>query len=438
MFDTIAVIVGLVIGAGIFQLPSLVAAQFYSALPIVTVWFLGGICSAIGALCFAELATTYPGAGGEYHFLSRAFGRNCGFMFAWARMSVIQTGSIALLAYILGDYASELWPLGRHDTAFYAASAIVALTALNIAGVRQTKSLQNMLFAATLLGLLCIIATGAFILPAEVPALPVDAFPETDGLAAALGLAMVFVLLTYGGWNEAAYISAEVQDGPRNIVRALMIGIAVITLFYVAVNLVYVRVLGPSGMAESSAIARDVMAAAVGPVGATFISVLVCLVVLASLNVTILTGARTNFALGRDFALFGFLSGWSEKGSTPVPALLFQGLIALALVTFGAMQRDGLEAMVEYLSPVFWLFFLLTGLSLFVLRGRDPDRARPYRVPLYPLIPALFCLQCAYLLYSSLKYTGTGALVGVGVLLLGLPLLLAARRAAPGPAFGSD
>lgn len=403
----------------------------------MAIWFLGGLCSAIGALCFAELATTYPSAGGEYHFLGRAFGRSCGFMFAWARMSVIQTGSIALLAYILGDYASELWPLGRHDTAFYAATAIVALTALNVAGVRQAKSIQNMLFAATLAGLLCIIAAGALILPAEA-SIPADVDAGPGGLASALGLAMVFVLLTYGGWNEAAYISAEVQDGPRNIIRALMIGIAVITLFYVTVNLVYVRVLGPAGMAESSAIARDVMAAAVGPVGATFISVLVCLVVLASLNVTILTGARTNFALGRDFALFGFLSGWSEKGSTPVPALLFQGVIALALVAFGAMQRDGLEAIVEYLSPVFWLFFLLTGLSLFVLRRRDPDRVRPFRVPLYPLVPVLFCLQCAYLLYSSLNYTGSGALVGIGVLLLGLPLLLAARRMAPGAAYGSD
>ena len=151
-------------------------------------------------------------------------------------------------------------------------------------------------------------------------------------------------------------------------------------------------------------------------------------VVLASLNVTILTGARTNFALGQDFQMFGFLAHWSARGGAPVRALVLQAAIAIGLIGLGAMQRSGVETMVEYLSPVFWLFFLLTGLALFVLRRREPERPRPFRVPLYPVTPALFCVTSAYLLYSSLNYTGAGALAGVAVLLLGLPLLFVARR----------
>src|SRR5690606_16441843 len=378
----------------------------------------GGIVSLIGALCFAELATTYPHPGGEYHYLTRAYGRNCGFMFAWARMSVVQTGSIALLAYIFGDYATELVPLGPYGTSICAAVAVMALTALNVAGIHGTKLIQNMLVGATLLGLGCIIAAGALLLSPVTPdvvAEPVTATEGDGGGASAVGLAMVFVLLAYGGWNEAAYMSAEVRDGRRNMVRALLIGLVLVTFVYVLINFIYVRVLGPGGMAASDAVARNVMDAAFGAAGATFITVLIMIVVLASLNVTIFTGARTNFAFGRDFPLFAFLGHWSERGNAPVSALIAQAAIVLGLVALGALQRSGVETMVEYLSPVFWLFFLLVGIALFVLRIREPNRERPFKVPLYPLTPALFCLTSAYLLYASINYTGTGALVGVAV-----------------------
>ncbi|MEX2642503.1 MAG: APC family permease [Acetobacterales bacterium] len=283
-----------------------------------------------------------------------------------------------------------------------------------------------MLFAATLAGLACVVVVGLFMAP---PAPPADAGESNPG-SAAFGLAMVMVLLTYGGWNESAYISAEVRDGRRNMSRALVIGIALITLGYLAVNYAYLRVLGASGMAQSDAVAHDLMEAALGPAGATLLSALVVVVVLASLNVTILTGARTNYALGRDMPLLGALGQWSGRYGAPVTALLVQAGVALGLVLAGTMSRSGIEAVVDYLSPVFWLFFLLTGLSLFVLRWRDPERERPFRVPLYPVTPALFCASSAYLLWSSVNYTGSGAFAGVAVLLTGIPVLLIGRRSA--------
>jgi basic amino acid/polyamine antiporter, APA family len=430
LFDSVAITVGVVVGAGIFRLPSLVAEELGSAWLIGAVWLLGGLISLVGALCFAELATAHPHPGGEYHFLCRAYGRSVGFMFGWARVTVVQTGSIALLAFIFGDYANELLPLGPQGAALWAIGSVVVLTGLNIAGVRQTRAVQNVLFAAMLAGLLCIIGAGALLLsPVGTAAAPVAAAADAQGRGpGALGLAMILVLLTYGGWNEAAYISAEVKDRKRNMVRALLIGIGLITLLYMSVNMVYLLVLGPGGMAASPSVARDVMDAAFGPAGSAFITVLIVAVVLASINVTIFTGARAAFALGRDFRLLGFLGHWSEPGGAPVRALLLQGAISLGLVLLGAVGRSGVQTMVDYLSPVFWLFFLLTGLALFVLRHREPGVERPFEVPLYPVTPALFCLTSAYLLYSSLAYTGIGALAGVAVLLLGLPLLLVARR----------
>jgi amino acid transporter len=169
------------------------------------------------------------------------------------------------------------------------------------------------------------------------------------------------------------------------------------------------------------------MRAALGEGGARFVSVLVAVSALTSANATILTGARTNYALGRDFPPLGFLGRWRRRARTPRNALLVQGAVAVALVVVGAMTREGFTTMVEYTAPAFWLFFLLTGVSLFVLRRRDPERARPFRVPFYPITPVLFCASAAFLLWSSVTYTGFGALVGVAVLLTGIPVLMLAR-----------
>jgi amino acid transporter len=239
---------------------------------------------------------------------------------------------------------------------------------------------------------------------------------------------MVFVLLTYGGWNEAAYISAEIKDGRRNMLRALMWGMSIITALYLLLNLAYLRGLGLAGMARSQVVAADLSQQLWGVAGAKAISVLIALSVLTSINATILFGARSNYALGCDWPLLGFLGRWDARSGTPVRALLLQGAVALALIAFGAFMRQGFETMVDYTAPVFWLFFLLTGIALFVLRRREPELPRPFKVPLYPLLPLAFCASSAWLLYSSLAYTRLGALVGVGVLAAGVPLLALAAR----------
>lgn len=415
--DAIALIVGIVIGAGIFRTPSLVAGNVESGGMMITVWLIGGAVSLVGALCYAELTTTFPNAGGDYHFLMRAFGKRTAFLFAWARMSVIQTGSVALLAFIFGDYASQIYNFGEYSSVFYAALLVCALTAINIMGIKMGAGAQKFLTTVEVLGIILIIVVGFFLVP-EASTTSYDFTPVTDG-GNSLGLAMVFVLLTFGGWNEAAYISAEISKGKKRMAVALIASILVITLIYFLVNFAFLRGLGLEGMATSSAVAGDLLGVAFGQTGIVLISVLVAIAALTSANATIFTGARSNYALGRDFSSFSFLGKWKSRLEGPVNAFIVQGAIALVLVSFGLFSRSGFETMIDYTAPVFWFFLLLVGVSLFVLRKKEPLKKRPFKVPLYPVLPLIFCLSSAYLLYSSIAYTGWGALVGIAVLAAG-------------------
>jgi APA family basic amino acid/polyamine antiporter len=419
VIGAIGLTVGIVIGSGIFRAPSIVAGNASSTTIVVLAWVLGGVVSLIGALVYAELATTYPHAGGDYHYITRAFGQRIGFLLAWARLAVIQTGSVALVSFVFGDYMSQVWSLGPYSASIYAGALVVALTALNAAGVREGTSVQNVLTTVEVLGVVLVIVAGFSVSAPAVAAAPASAAPA----ASSFGLMMVFVLLTYGGWNEAAYLSAEVRDVRRNMVRALAISLLLITALYVLANLAYLNALGLAGTASSNHVATDVMRLAYGDRGAVLISVLVAVSAMTTANATVFTGARTSYALGSDVMHFGFLGHWNARTGTPVNALVVQGVVALALVALGTLTRGGFETMVDYTAPVFWFFFLLTGVAFFVLRRREPQIARPFRVPFYPLTPAIFCGTCAYLLYSSLAYTGTGALVGVAVLAVGALIL---------------
>jgi amino acid transporter len=345
--DACFVIVGLVVGAGIFRVPSLVAANSGDG-EMLWLWLGGGAVALVGALCYAELASAYPSTGGEYHFPRRAFGPAPAFLFGWARLAVMQTGSIALLAYVFGDYASELLPLGESSGALYAALAVLVFTLINVAGVREGAGAQRLLTSLAIGGLLLValtgLALGASLLDAVAAEPASNAAAGAAPASGAIGLAMVFVLLTYGGWNAAAYVSAEMRGSRRAIVRALLASITVITVLYLLVNLGYLLALGHEGMTASSAVAADLMRRAFGAPGAAFVSLLVALCALTSINATIITGARANHALGRDFALFRPLGRWNGRADTPIVSLFAQGAIALA----------GLAVLVAGL-PLLWL-----------------------------------------------------------------------------------
>lgn len=426
--DATAIIVGLIVGAGIFGTPSIVAGAVESPALVVAVWIAGGLFAIVGALCYAELATAFPSAGGEYHFIARAYGRPLAFLYGWARMTVIVAGSIAVFAYLFGDYMSRVIRLGPYSSAIWAALIVVVLTLVNARGIREGKLTQKIFTFLEVGGLVLIVVVGLLLAPDPAPAAPAAAGGAPWYMGAGIASAMVFVLFTYGGWNDAAYISAEVRDRERNMVRALLLSIGLVTVVYVLVNIAYLKGLGYDGMTRSDAVAADLLKRVWGPAGETLISVVVAIAALTSVNGSMIVGARSNYALGRDWPLLRFLGGWDEASGSPRRAMLVQGVIALALVAFGAIQNTGFKGLVEYSLPVFWGFFLLTGIALFVLRIRDPRAPRPFRVPLYPVVPAIFVLMCGYLLYASLAYHRTHAVVGLGVLAVGALVMLFGKR----------
>lgn len=429
LFDAVTMIVGLIVGAGVFGTPAIVAGAVGDETVLIALWIAGGLFSIVGALCYGELATAFPSAGGEYHFIQRAYGRSLAFLYGWARMTVIVAGSIAVFAYLFGDYMSRLFTLGAHSSAIWAALVVAALTLVNYAGIREGKATQNLFTVLEVGGLVIIVVAGLFFAPE-----PVAAAGAAGGqpwyMGAGIGSALVFVLFTYGGWNDAAYISAEVRHPERNMVRALLVSIGIVTLLYVLVNFAYLKGLGYDAMARSEAVAADLLKASWGATGEKLISVMVAVAALTSVNGSIIVGARSNYALGRDWPMLSFLGRWHDASGSPRTAMLVQGGIALALVALGAVQNAGFKGLVEYSLPVFWGFFMLVGVAVFVLRAREPDAPRPFRVPGYPVVPALFVLGCGYLLYSSLAYHRAHAMVGVGVLAVGAVVMLVGRRGA--------
>jgi len=411
----ITIIIGIVVGAGIFRTPSMVAGVTGDVGWAFVAWTLGGLISLIGALCYAELASTYPHAGGDYHFLSRAYGRQVSFLYAWAKAMVINTGSIALLAFVFGDYLSAVINLGANSSAIWAVVVVLLLTAVNVMGLSLTARVQAFFTIIVFVGLLMVAASAVWIsTPASVSP-PMFSSSPSLGL---MGLAMVFVLLTFGGWNESAYISAEVKGGPKSIVFIIVVSLALITALYVAVNLALFHGLGLEALAKSHAPASDLVLLGLGVWAEWLVSALVALAALTSINATMIVGARSNYALGNDWLHLRFIGRWRADRDAPVAAYLVQSAICVGLIGLGSLYADGFEAMVEFTAPVFWGFLFLVGLGLMRLRRLDPDITRPYRVPFYPVLPMIFCITCAYLTYSSVMYAHSQGAVHVSLLVM--------------------
>lgn len=422
VLDGVAFIVGVVIGIGIFRMPPLVANNTANETMFMLAWLAGGCAMLIGALCYAELAARHPDAGGEYHFLHKAYGPRLAVFFGWARGTVIQTGAIAYVAFVFGDYAQQILGLGGRGASIWAALSVIAFTAINVMGTQPGRRTQ-LFFSAATVATVVVVAIAGLAGPSAPPS------PAPAGASGALGLAMVFVLLTYGGWNEVAYLSGEMKDVRRDMVRIVLIGAIVVTGVYLAVNFAYLNTFGFSGLRESKAVGADLMRVISGDAGAVLLALVVCIAALSTLNATIFTGARTYYALGRDMPAIRKLGVWDPVRDNPANAFLLQGAIALALVIFGSFTRDGFTTMVEYTAPVFWFFLMLVAISLFIFRRRETVAERPFSVPLYPVLPGIFVAICAYLLYSSLAYTGYGSLFGLAVLALGAPLAFFAKPA---------
>jgi basic amino acid/polyamine antiporter, APA family len=420
LFDSTSLIVGIIIGVGIYQMAPDIAKGVGGPWGVIGIWLLGGIVSLFGALSYAELATAYPQAGGDYVYLSRAYGPWAGFLFGWAQLAIVRPGDIAVLAFAFATYARTVYdPLAGTACPWmqqvYAVAAVLVLTLINVLGVRQGKWTQNLLTTIKALGLLFIVGMAFFARPAD----PV----EPGGGTLPCNLALIFVLFAYGGWNEMAYVAAEVRNPRRNIARALVLGMVAVTVLYLLINAAFLSALGYQGLAGSKAVATDVVSGALPQFGGGVISLLICVSALGAVNGTIFTGARISYAMGNDYRIFRALGEWHPRLGTPAIALTVQGVIAaVLLVVLGSYVNA-----VLYTAAVVYSFYLASTLAVIVLRRKEPGVERPYRVPLYPLIPLMFAGSCVFLIYSAVTYKPLIATAAGGLLLIGLIIHRLAR-----------
>lgn len=426
VFSSTAVIVGIVVGIGIFRLPPLVAANSATEWQFILLWVAGGFISLMGALCYAELSSSLPNTGGEYYFLSKAYGSGIGFLLSWGRMTVIQTGSVALISFILGDYLSLIYSFGSYSSSIYAAMAVVGLTAINVMGTAKSGRFQNVI-TSVVVSTALVLAVAGLLYSGQADKMEIQDSSMASNKGA-IGLAMIFVLLTFGGWSEAAYISGEVYNVKRNIVWSLVIGVLIITTIYILMNLSYLNVIGFENLKNSETVGYDLTERVFGEKTSILVVLIIILSALSTANATIITGARTNYSIGRDYRPLRILGVWNSKRNSPINALIFQAIICFILIGIGTWSKQAINTMVDYTAPVFWFFLTLTTFSLFIFRFRKATHKIAFRVPLYPLPPLLFLAACLYMLYSSVSYTGIGALIGLSILLAGVPVFLMVRR----------
>jgi amino acid transporter len=339
--------------------------------------------------------------------LSRAYGRWAGFLFGWFQLAIVRPGDIAIMAFAFATYARTLYdPFASAripcTQAVYACAAVILLTLVNILGVREGKWTQNGLATVKVLGILAIVGVAALApqSSASAPSFDPQPFDPQPFDPQPFSLALIFVLFCFGGWNEMAYVAAEVKDPNRNIVRALVLGTTAVTIVYLLLNGAFLYTLGYAGVAASEAVATDTVSTVFPQIGGRWISALVCISALGAVNGLIFTGARISYAVGTEHRVFRTLGQWNSRTGTPVWALAVQGLLAVGLiVALGSFVNT-----ILYTTPAVYSFYLATTVAVIVLRWREPNTKRPYRVTGYPATPLVFGVVCAFLIYAAVEY----------------------------------
>ena len=423
LFSGVMMVIGGIIGSGIFRSPQIVAQRVVTPELTLGVWVLGGLIALAGAFVYGELGGRFPKAGGQYVYLRDALGPLPAFLYAWALVLIIATGAIAAMAVTFADYAIALLALGERARLPLAVGSIVLLSAVNYTGVRPGAITQNIFTILKLVALGAVIAAGlaaaAGLLPA---AAPTEALRAPDNVVLAIGAALVPVLFACGGWQQTNFIAEEIIEPERNLPRALVIGVIGVVLVYVLANFSYIQALGAGGLAASTAPAADAMTRLVGPVGRTLITAGIMVSTFGAMNLVILVTPRVVQAMAADGLFLPALARLHPKYRTPAAAIAVQGLWALVLVSSG---RYG--ALLDYVVFADWIFFGLTAVTLFVYRARDTAYTG-FRAPWHPVLPVFFILAAMYVVAGSVGSNPGNALRGALLIALGVPVYLVSRR----------
>ncbi len=412
------IVMGGIVGAGIFINPYVVAQQLHTPLLILGAWIVGGIVAMLGAFVYAELAARRPAVGGQYAYLREAFHPVVGFLYGWVLLLVIQTGGMAAVTVTFARYLLELtgWSISER---LIVVVTIISLTIVNCMGVKLGSRMQSVLMLLKIAAIVGLIGAGLFLVRSPHPMLhPALDRPVSFDLLTAVGAAMIPVLFAFGGWQTTNFIAEEIKDPRRNLSRALVLGVAGVIVLYVGVNLVCVRTLGPQGLADTRVPATAVMRIAMGNSGARLIALGIVVSTLGFLSQSVLTAPRVYFAMARDGLFFRSVATVNRRTHVPVLAIILQSAWTIVVALSGRYEQ-----ILNYVVSMDFLFFGLTGASLFVLRTRQKNNEAPgYRAPGHPLTTAVFVLVSWLVVVNTIyKYPGN-SLLGIFILLLGLPV----------------
>ena len=415
-FDATMIVMGGIIGAGIFVNPSVVARQVHTFGLVLAAWVIGGVIALVGAFVYAELAVLRPRVGGQYAYLRDAYHPIVAFLYGWTLLLVTQTGGMAGAAIIFGRYFRELTGTGIPEQAV-AALALGILTIVNCLGVRAGSNVQSALMLTKLAAIALLIGVGLFGAPVSRAATAAPA-ANTGGMVG-LATAMVPVLFAYGGWQTASFVSGEMRDPRRDLPRGLLVGVVGVVVLYLAVTFVCLRVLGVGGLAATATPASQVMRNALGDRGARLIALGIAVSTVGFLSQSVLTAPRVYYAMARDGVFFKAVGTLDPRSRVPVVAIVLQGAWAAVIALTGKYDQ-----ILNYVESIDVLFFGLTGASLIVFRARARRANQPagggVRVPLHPVTTGLFVLACWSISLTTIVQFPTNAGVGVGILLIGV------------------
>lgn len=408
--SAVCLVMGAVIGSGVFLVASDIMTAVPSPVPGLSVWVVAGLLSLLGGLTFAELGAMFPGAGGQYVYLREAFGPLPAYLYGWSCFWVIQAGSIAAVAIAFAQYFSSFVPMGPVGVKLTASLVILLLTGLNSLNVEKGAAVLDAVTGAKALALVAIGAAGFFL-------------PVSGGLsgswafsAPSYGVALIAAFWAYDGWNNVTFVAGEIKEPQRNVPLALALGLAGVTLLYFFANLTYLRLLPVSAVAASKFVAADAARVFGGDAAARLMSAVVLMSTFGCVNGMILAGPRVTYAMAEDGRLPSWLSFIHPRWRVPTNALLVQGVWSILLVWSGRYDQ-----LFTYVVCAAFIFYGLTGAGVLVLRRSKPDLVRPYKVPLYPVLPAAYVLFCAAFVANSFREKPFEAVAGAGLVLLGIP-----------------
>jgi APA family basic amino acid/polyamine antiporter len=409
-FDATMIVMGGIIGSGIFINPHVVAMQVHSPALIVGAWAAGGVIALLGAFAYAELAALRPEVGGQYAYLRDAYHPSVAFLYGWALLLVVQTGGMAAVGVTFGKYFVQLTGTRIPDTAI-AAIALALLTIINCLGVRSGSNTQSALMLLKLAAIATLIVVG-FMYRGTPPPPSATSLIHDDLLSFAA--AMTPVMFAYGGWQTASFISGELKRPERDLAIGLLLGVVGVIIAYVLVNVVCIRVLGPAGLAESDAPASAIMRAVLGERGARTIALGIAISALGFLSQSMLTAPRVYYAMAADGIFFRTVARINPKTQVPVVAIALQGIVAIIITL---TRKYG--QILNYVVSVDFIFFGLTGLALFIFRRRLPPA--PFRTPGHPVTTAIFTLACWAVVIATVAQHPTDSVIGLAILAAGLP-----------------